>query len=994
MSEAVNMDESLAQENNWPGKSSSPKQTTSELNHEFGSISVSSEPVEQRYKVVTENVQNGPAEADTAGPGYIGAERSRPIPEDSTKNSSFEQLGSPLENAHVNSNLEQIELLPEDATGKSSDAKLTKSELDNEFGSKSVYNEPLEHKQDIDTENGQNGPAETHMAESNHVNIEQPRGPQEVATKNSSLEQLKPLSEDVTMKYCLAQLGSPTEDVAMISNLEQLGTLPDDAPKNSGLELLGGPQEDASESLSGSIDKRASARSRKGKSMLRSSVECTRVLRSRSQEKSKAPEPGRIVAEHGANEEKRRGRRRKKKQIKKIPVDEFSRIRKHLRYVLTRMRYEQNLIDAYSGEGWKGLSLEKVKLEKELERAKSEIFRCKLKIRDLFQRLDLSCAEGKLPESLFDSEGQIDSEDIFCAKCGSRDLPADNDIILCDGACERGFHQFCLEPPLLKEDIPPGDEGWLCPGCDCKVDCIDLLNETQGTNLSVADRWEKVFPEAAAVAAGNKLDDSFGFPSDDSEDDDYDPDGPEVDERVQGDESSSDESDFFSASDDFGASPNHEQYLGLPSDDSEDDDYDPNAPVLDEQVKQESSSSDFTSDSEDFSVAFEDNRSSGGDGGPMSSPSDHLRPSRGSDGERSKLGRRKKQSLNNELLSLLESDPGQGDPLYGKRHVERLDYKMLHDETYGNVSSDSSDEDWKDTAALKETKSNAGEVALYGNVSSDSSDEDWKDTAALKKRKSNTGEVALESPYGKTAIVENGTNFKDIKHDQKEGQHTSKGRAHKKRDVEGRNNLPTKSHKDSEPGSGGKSTTRSAGNRLGEAVTQRLSKSFNENQYPERATKENLAKELGITLQQVSKWFGNARWSFRHPRVELNTAESSPNKGSSSPQINKNMPEPAPEMFTRDAACNRAENNELPKRSPGAIECSSSDVRSGNLLTTRQTSSTPKSRKRKGKLDHQASDHISGIEETPKQSAKGDLPKAQDMQKSDRIRTRRRKSVA
>ncbi|KAA8525891.1 hypothetical protein F0562_008009 [Nyssa sinensis] len=110
--------------------------------------------------------------------------------------------------------------------------------------------------------------------------------------------------------------------------------------------------------------------------------------------------------------------------------------------------------------------------------------------------------------------------------------------------------------------------------------------------------WEKVFPEAAVVAAGNKLDDSFGFPSDDSEDDDYDPDGPEVDERVQGDESSSDEFDFFSASDDFGASPNHEHYLGLPSDDSEDDDYDANAPVLDEQVKQESSSSDFTSDSE------------------------------------------------------------------------------------------------------------------------------------------------------------------------------------------------------------------------------------------------------------------------------------------------------------------------------------------------------------------------------------------------------------
>lgn len=94
-------------------------------------------------------------------------------------------------------------------------------------------------------------------------------------------------------------------------------------------------------------------------------------------------------------------------------------------------------------------------------------------------------------------------------------MSLDNDIILCDGACDRGFHQFCLEPPLLSEDsndqstplffaiydssvaysfvwlaVPPDDEGWLCPGCDCKVDCIDLLNDSQGTDLSVTDSWE------------------------------------------------------------------------------------------------------------------------------------------------------------------------------------------------------------------------------------------------------------------------------------------------------------------------------------------------------------------------------------------------------------------------------------------------------------------------------------------------------------------------
>ncbi|KAJ9551899.1 hypothetical protein OSB04_015944 [Centaurea solstitialis] len=275
------------------------------------------------------------------------------------------------------------------------------------------------------------------------------------------------------------------------------------------------------------------------------------------------------------------------------------------RYLLSRMGYEQNFIEAYAGEGWKGQSVEKIKPEKELERARSDINRYKLKIRDLFQRIDRSLEEGKIPESLYDSEGLIDSEDIFCAKCGQTEVQLDNDIILCDGECERGFHQFCLDPPLLKEQVPPGDEGWLCPACDCKVDCIDLLNDSQGTGLSFRDSWEKVFPETAA--SGNKPDDTLGLPSDDSEDDDYNPDGPgveEVEEEVDGEEESSsddDDSDFSSASEDLGAVANNVQSPGLPSDDdSEDDDFNPDKADSDEQAKSKSSGSDFSSDSEDF----------------------------------------------------------------------------------------------------------------------------------------------------------------------------------------------------------------------------------------------------------------------------------------------------------------------------------------------------------------------------------------------------------
>lgn len=180
---------------------------------------------------------------------------------------------------------------------------------------------------------------------------------------------------------------------------------------------------------------------------------------------------------------------------------------------------------------------------------------------------------------------------------------------------------------------------------------------------------QKVFPEeAAAAAAGNKLDDNLGLPSDDSEDDDYNPDGPQLDEKVHGaepssDGSSSDESDYYSASDDVGALPNNEQTLGLPSDDSEDDDYDPSCVDPDQEPKIESSSSDFTSDSEDFSVAYEGNQSLSEVQGPNTAKMDDIMIDEDICGK----SETKKHSLN---------DSGS---IYPKRHVQRLDYKKLHD---------------------------------------------------------------------------------------------------------------------------------------------------------------------------------------------------------------------------------------------------------------------------------------------------------------------------
>ncbi|KAK8561311.1 hypothetical protein V6N13_149515 [Hibiscus sabdariffa] len=604
--------------------------------------------------------------------------------------------------------------------------------------------------------------------------------------------------------------------------------------KNSGVE-----QHETTPKNSGRRRGRKTTKNVKKNYPIRSLRSSDGVLLSKSQEKSKATEPSNNLPDVGSSKQQKR-RKRKKREEKNEISDEYSRIRKHLRYLLNRINYERNLIDAYSTEGWKGLSLEKLKPEKELQRARSEILRRKLKIRDLFQHIDSLCAEGRLPESLFDSEGEIDSEDIFCAKCGSMDLPANNDIILCDGACDRGFHQYCLQPPLLKEDIPPDDEGWLCPGCDCKVDCIELVNESQGTNFSLTDSWEKVFLEAALVAGGQNQDPNIGLPSDDSDDNDYNPDISDNDEKDQGDESSSDESDFTSASEEPEVPANADPYLGLPSEDSEDDDYNPDGLNHDNVAKPESSSSDFASDSEDLgAVLVEDDISSQRDG-PVSNDASRSSKSKKHGG---------KKPMNDELLSIMESASGEDDATVSdKRSNQRLDYKRLYDETYGNVPSSSSD------------------------------DEDWNDASAPRKKKKLNGEVASAQPNGNASLTRSVSVSNGLKQKPEDTEHTPRRNTRQRSshkamaatpvssgkkaglttpaNCKGTAKSPTKSPAKSPrgisiPRSSGKQARSSTYKRLGEAVIQGLYNSFKQNQYPDRSAKENLAKELGITLLQV-----------------------------------------------------------------------------------------------------------------------------------------------
>ncbi|PHT99797.1 Glucan endo-1,3-beta-glucosidase 11 [Capsicum chinense] len=86
------------------------------------------------------------------------------------------------------------------------------------------------------------------------------------------------------------------------------------------------------------------------------------------------------------------------------------------------------------------------------------------------------------------------------------------------------------------------------------------------------------------------------------------------------------------------APPKDDGILGLSSEDSEDDDFNPGDPDKDESVKTESSSSNFTFDSEDFSLIVDNDMLRGDEQGVFSSI-DNIMPNSASQDEKAKVGK-------------------------------------------------------------------------------------------------------------------------------------------------------------------------------------------------------------------------------------------------------------------------------------------------------------------------------------------------------------------
>ncbi|POM76381.1 Hypothetical protein PHPALM_6382 [Phytophthora palmivora] len=204
---------------------------------------------------------------------------------------------------------------------------------------------------------------------------------------------------------------------------------------------------------------------------------------------------------------------------------EHKRLENKIKSQAHRLRYPLAFVDAYEAEGWRKSSVDKLKPNKELEAERRKIAKGQRALIDgLCELAALNANEPQVPVmAVF--------EDVHCSRCGSTDIEADNDILLCDSVgCHRAYHQRCQTPIVLTVNIPAGAEPWFCEVCLAIFECLKSINSVFGTTYEKVD---DLFPELAKTEQQTTTDASSTAPSgeesataaadeDDEEEDDED----------------------------------------------------------------------------------------------------------------------------------------------------------------------------------------------------------------------------------------------------------------------------------------------------------------------------------------------------------------------------------------------------------------------------------------------------------------------------------------
>ncbi|KAL0022420.1 hypothetical protein WJX77_010601 [Trebouxia sp. C0004] len=191
------------------------------------------------------------------------------------------------------------------------------------------------------------------------------------------------------------------------------------------------------------------------------------------------------------------GKRRQTKLDKdgnRPEVSVYAKAYNKVKAQFTRMRMEETLLGVYGADGWRGAAKERIKLQSELDRARDQVMKCKAIIRECVKCCEDAEGDKAIPSQHYDSDGELPEQFIFCAKCLKGESGEDNDIVLCDGDCNRGYHEQCLQPRIHAADLPE-EEGWLCPACDAKADIIIAINEEFGSVYDQEAPWHSLFAE-------------------------------------------------------------------------------------------------------------------------------------------------------------------------------------------------------------------------------------------------------------------------------------------------------------------------------------------------------------------------------------------------------------------------------------------------------------------------------------------------------------------